>query len=35
MGKPPYPLRTMIQVQRLFDDDLVEIDSIFYTPMKK
>jgi 2-iminobutanoate/2-iminopropanoate deaminase len=34
-GKPPYPPRTMIEVQRLFDDDLVEIDSIFYAPMKK
>ena len=34
-GKPPYPPRTMIEVKRLFDDDIVEIDSIFYAPMKK
>jgi len=29
-GKPPYPPRTMVEVQRLFDDDIVEIDSVFY-----
>ena len=23
-GKPPYPPRTMVEVQRLFDDDIVE-----------
>ena len=34
-GKPPYPPRTMIEVQRLFDDDIVEIDSVFYAPPKK
>ena len=34
-GKPPYPPRTMFEVQRLFDDDIVEIDSIFYAPRKK
>jgi 2-iminobutanoate/2-iminopropanoate deaminase len=34
-GKPPYPPRTMIEVQRLFDDDIVEIDSVFYAPMKR
>src|SRR5437588_10580386 len=28
-GKPPYPPRTMVEIQRLFDDDIVEIDSIF------
>ena len=33
-GGPPYPPRTMIEVQRLFDDDIVEIDSVFYAPMK-
>jgi 2-iminobutanoate/2-iminopropanoate deaminase len=32
--KPPYPPRTMFEVQRLFDDDIVEIDSIFYAPRK-
>jgi 2-iminobutanoate/2-iminopropanoate deaminase len=34
-GKPPYPPRTMVEVQRLFDDDIVEIDSVFYAPTKK
>jgi 2-iminobutanoate/2-iminopropanoate deaminase len=34
-GKPPYPPRTMDEVQRLFDDDIVEIDSVFYATVKK
>jgi enamine deaminase RidA (YjgF/YER057c/UK114 family) len=34
-GRPPYPPRTMVEVQRLFDDDIVEIDSVFYAPLKK
>ena len=34
-GKPPYPPRTMVEVKRLFDDDIVEIDSVFYTPVRK
>jgi enamine deaminase RidA (YjgF/YER057c/UK114 family) len=34
-GNPPYPPRTMFEVQRLFDDDIVEIDSVFYAPLKK
>jgi enamine deaminase RidA (YjgF/YER057c/UK114 family) len=34
-GRPPYPPRTMVEVKRLFDDDLVEIDSVFYAPEKK
>ena len=34
-GKPPYPPRTMFEVQRLFDDDIIEIDSVFYSPAKK
>jgi 2-iminobutanoate/2-iminopropanoate deaminase len=34
-GKPPYPPRTMVEVQRLFDDDIVEIDSVFYAPTKR
>ena len=33
-GGPPYPPRTMIEVKRLFDDDIVEIDSVFYAPVK-
>ena len=34
-GKPPYPPRTMVEVRRLFDDDIVEIDSVFYAPSKR
>ncbi len=34
-GKPPFPPRTMVEVKRLFDDDIVEIDSVFYAPIKK
>lgn len=34
-GKPPYPPRTMVEVRRLFDDDIVEIDSVFYAPLKR
>jgi antibiotic biosynthesis monooxygenase (ABM) superfamily enzyme/enamine deaminase RidA (YjgF/YER057c/UK114 family) len=32
-GGPPYPPRTMVEVKRLFDDDIVEIDSVFYAPL--
>jgi enamine deaminase RidA (YjgF/YER057c/UK114 family) len=34
-GGPPYPPRTMIEVKRLYDDDIAEIDSVFYAPVKK
>lgn len=34
-GGPPYPPRTMVEVQRLFDDDIVEVDSVFYAAAKK
>ena len=34
-GKPPYPPRTMVEVQRLFADDIVEIDSVFFAPVNK
>ncbi len=34
-GGPPYPPRTMVEVNRLFDNDIVEIDSVFYAPVKK
>ena len=34
-GGPPYPPRTMVEVKRLFDDDIAEIDSVFYAPAKK
>jgi 2-iminobutanoate/2-iminopropanoate deaminase len=33
-GGSPYPPRTMI-VKRLFDDDIAEIDSVFYAPVKQ
>jgi enamine deaminase RidA (YjgF/YER057c/UK114 family) len=32
---PPYPPRTMVEVRRLFDDDIVEIDSTFYAPKRR
>ena len=34
-GKPPYPPRTMFEARKLFDGDIVEIDSIFYAPQRK
>ena len=34
-GGPPYPPRTMFEAKRLFDDDIIEIDSIFYAPPQK
>ena len=34
-GGPPFPPRTLIEVQRLFDDMIVEIDSVFYAPSKR
>ena len=34
-GGPPYPPRTMMEVKHLFDDDIAEIDSVFYAPVKK
>ena len=34
-GKGPYPPRTMFEAKRLFDDDIIEIDSVFYAPAKK
>ena len=34
-GGPPYPPRTMFEVKRLFDDDIVEIDSVFYAPTRR
>ena len=33
-GAGPYPPRTMFEAKRLFDDDIIEIDSIFYAPTK-
>lgn len=34
-GGPPYPPRTMIEVKRLYNDDIAEIDGVFYAPVKK
>lgn len=34
-AKPPYPPRTMFEAKRLFDGDIIEIDSVFYAPAKK
>ena len=34
-GGPPYPPRTLVEVQRLFDGMIVEIDSVFYVPVRK
>jgi 2-iminobutanoate/2-iminopropanoate deaminase len=34
-GKPPYPPRTMLEAKKLFDDDIIEVDSVFYAPVKK
>ncbi len=34
-GKPPYPPRTMFEAKKLFDGDIIEIDSVFYSPQKK
>ena len=31
----PYPPRTMMEIHRLYEDDFVEIDTIFYAPLKK
>lgn len=34
-GKPPYPPRTMFEAKKLFDGDIIEIDSVFYAPQKR
>ncbi len=34
-GMSPYPPRTMFEAKRLFDNDIIEIDSVFYAPNKK
>jgi 2-iminobutanoate/2-iminopropanoate deaminase len=31
-GGRPYPPRTMIEAKRLIDNDIAEIDSVFYAP---
>jgi enamine deaminase RidA (YjgF/YER057c/UK114 family) len=34
-GKPPYPPRTIIEVHRLNQDDIMEVEGTFYAPQKK
>ena len=34
-GKGPYPPRTIIEVHRLNQDDIFEVEGTFYAPMKK
>ena len=34
-GEGPYPPRTIIEVQRLNQDDIFEVEGTFYAPMKK
>jgi hypothetical protein len=34
-GKPPYPPRTLVEVQRLFEGFVAEIETTFYAPTKK
>ena len=34
-GKGPYPPRTIVEVHRLNQDDIVEVEGTFYAPLKK
>jgi len=34
-GKAPYPPRTIVEVRRLNQDDIFEVEGTFYAPMKK
>jgi len=34
-GKPPYPPRTIVEVHRLNQDDITEVEGTFYAPAKK
>lgn len=34
-GKGPYPPRTIIEVDRLNQDDIIEVEGTFYAPIKK
>ena len=34
-GEGPYPPRTIIEVRRLNQDDIFEVEGTFYAPMKK
>jgi 2-iminobutanoate/2-iminopropanoate deaminase len=33
-GKPPYPPRTIVEVRRLNQDDIMEVEGTFYAPVK-
>jgi 2-iminobutanoate/2-iminopropanoate deaminase len=33
--KPPYPPRTIVEVHRLNQDDITEVEGTFYAPVKK
>jgi enamine deaminase RidA (YjgF/YER057c/UK114 family) len=34
-GNGPYPPRTIVEVRRLNQDDIFEVEGTFYTPVKK
>jgi 2-iminobutanoate/2-iminopropanoate deaminase len=34
-GPPPYPPRTIVEVDRLNQDDIMEVEGTFYAPAKK
>jgi enamine deaminase RidA (YjgF/YER057c/UK114 family) len=34
-GKGPYPPRTIVEVHRLNQDDILEVEGTFYAPLKK
>jgi 2-iminobutanoate/2-iminopropanoate deaminase len=34
-GKEPYPPRTIVEVHRLNQDDIMEVEGTFYAPLKK
>jgi enamine deaminase RidA (YjgF/YER057c/UK114 family) len=33
-GQPPYPPRTIVEVQALNQDDIMEVEGTFYAPLK-
>jgi 2-iminobutanoate/2-iminopropanoate deaminase len=34
-GKPPYPPRTIVEVSRLNQDDIMEVEGTFYAPVRR
>ena len=34
-GQPPYPPRTIVEVRKLNQDDIMEVEGTFYAPGKK